>query len=304
MNYQEMLQVVDFSALYQLAFTLYAAFIAVEYAKSFTSQVINHFYDFKKEIDDKITENQELCRKEEMQSIESDDYFNSGDGLCLVDEYNTKIDECNKSAEKIKKELGNYVDNHTEYRIFRHIGIFLMLFSITFMLSGAIYRVFPSEIIHFLLSFTGVSLVVVIIGWICGAKRATQSWSEKKSIVIVGIIYAVSFALSFASMFLSFTWDNSVKEVIWTYGMIIAVILPYLNFLYFFILVTIQMSRIGKHCAVSIFPLTSEYKAAGDLMEKMLNHQEMMHKVDEHKKQEEKENGQETEQEKDKNSTT
>ena len=105
-------------------------------------------------------------------------------------------------------------------------------------------------------------------------------------------------------MFLSFTWDNSVKEVIWTYGMIIAVILPYLNFLYFFILVTIQMSRIGKHCAVSIFPLTSEYKAAGDLMEKMLNHQEMMHKVDEHKKKEEKENGQETEQEKDKNSTT
>ena len=76
MNYQEMLQVVDFSALYQLAFTLYVAFIAVEYAKSFTSQVINHFYDFKKEIDDKITENQELCRKEEMQSIASDDYFN------------------------------------------------------------------------------------------------------------------------------------------------------------------------------------------------------------------------------------
>lgn len=286
MNYQEILQVVDFSALYQLAFTLYAAFIAVEYAKSFTSQVINNFYGFKKEIADKILENQKLCRKEELQNIESDDYFKTGDGLCLVDEYNTKIDECNNTAATIKEELDNYVDEHTKYRIFRHIGIFLMLFSFTFMLSGAIYRVFPSKVIHFLLSFTAFSLLFVIIGWICGAIRATQSWSEKKSIVIVGIIYVVFLAISFASMFLSFTWDNSVNEVIWTYGMIVAVILPYLNFLYFFILVTIQMARIRKHCSKSYMPLESECIAAGVLMEKLLNHQEMMHKVDEHKKQE------------------
>lgn len=289
MNYQEMLQVVDFSALYQLAFTLYAAYIAVEYAKSFTSQVINHFYDFKNEIEGKILENQKLCRKEELQNIESDDYFKTGDGLCLVDEYNTKIEECKESATNIKNELDEYVDKHTEYRLFRHIGMFLMLFCITFMLSGAIYRVIPSQVIHFLLSFTAASLVSVVIGWICGAKRTTQSWTEKKSIVIVGIIYVVFLAVSFASTFFSFTWDNSVKEVIWTYGMIIAVILPYLNFLYFFILVTIQMTRIRKHCAASFLPLISQCEAAGDLMEKMLNHQEMMHKVDEHKKQEENE---------------
>lgn len=293
MNYQELLQVVDFSALYQLAFTLYAAFIAVEYAKSFTSQVINRFYDFKTEIGNSISENKKFCRKEELQSIESDDYFKSGDGLCLVDDFNSKVKECDSKAEAIEKALNDYVDDHTEYRIFRHIGIFVMLFCITFMLSGAVYRVFPSAVIHFLLSFTAVSVIFVVIGWICGATRATSTWSEKKSIVIVCIIYVVALSISVASMFLSFAWDNSDKECFWTYGMIIAVLLPYLNFLYFFILVTIQMARITKHCEESYQSLATDYKAAGVLMGKMLNHQEMMHKVDEHKIQVENDKGQE-----------
>lgn len=290
MNYQDILQVVDFSALYQLAFTLYAAFIAVEYAKSFTSQVINRFYAFKDEINNKITEINKLCREEELQNIESDDYFKTGGGLCLVDEYNTKVEECNDEADNISKDLNSYVDNHTEYRIFRHISIFMMLFCITFLLLGAVYRVFPSRIIHFLLTFSIVSLVSVVIGWICGATRATQSWSEKKSILFAGIFYVVSIAISFAATFHPVSLDTSIKETIWTYGMIVAAILPYLNFLYFFILVTIQMGKIRKHCEKAYEPLTTKCNAAGLLMEKMLNHQEMMNKVGAHKKQEENEN--------------
>ena len=113
MNYQELLQPIDFSALYQLVFTLYAAYIAVEYAKSFTAQVINHFYNFKDEIKLSLERIIVSCRKEEMQSIESDDYFMKGEGLCLVDKYNSIIKRCDNKAKEIKEELEKYYDDNS-----------------------------------------------------------------------------------------------------------------------------------------------------------------------------------------------
>ena len=283
MNYQELMQPIDFSALFQLAFTLYAAFIAVEYTKSFTAKVIKHFYNFQGEIESKITEIKKHCRYNEMLSIESDDYYKKGEGLCLVEDYKKKFKECEDKATETNKDLNNYVEKNTEYRIFRHISVFMMLFSFTLLMVSGIYRVYPSQTIHFSMTFLAFSLIFVIIGWICAISRATQTWTERCSFIVVGFYYLASLVLSFFALRMQLPWTDYTKKFHWTIGVLLAAVLPFFNFLFFFILVTIQMNKIRKHCEQSYKPLSQQCSEAGVLMEKILNHQEMKNKIDENK---------------------
>ena len=283
MNYQELLQINDFSVLFQLVFTVYAAFIAVEYAKSFTSYVINRFYNFKEEIADEISESKKLCREEEMQSIDSDDYFKSGDGLCLVTEYNALVEECRNDAEDIKNSLNLYVDKNTEYRVFRHISLYMVLFSFTFLFVGGLGRLFPSEILHFLLAFTAFSVIVVLAGWFSAIHHARYAWSEKRSLSIVVILFIIAIAFGFLSLLFYPSWTSHFKLVLWNVGMIIAVLLPYFNFVFFFVLVSVQIRKISKHCKDESKPLATKCSQAGELMAKLLIHQEMMNKVNDSK---------------------
>lgn len=279
MKYQELIQPIDFSALFQLAFTLYAAFIAIEYARSFTAQVINRFYDFQGEIRSRIGEIMKQCRNEEMLNIESDDYFMSGEGLCMVDEYKQKLKDCEDSATEIESVLDTYVKDNTEYRIFRHFSLFMMLFSFTLMMAGGIYRVYPLQTIHFILSFIAFGLLAVIVGWVCAANRSTQSCSEKTSIIVVGALYVFSIVISCLSLWFHLSWDVRIKECLWSAGVVCAVILPFINFLFFFILVTFQIGRIRKYCEQSYQLLIQQCREAGELMVKLLHFQEVKNTI-------------------------
>lgn len=286
MNYQDFIQPVDFSALFQLVFTLYAAFIAVEYAKSFTAQVIKRFYNFQGEIHSRIEIIKEECKEDEMLNIESDDYFKKGEGLCLVDEYQKELKECKTKATEIEEVLNNYIDANSEYRIFRHISIFMMLFSITLLLTGGIYRIYPSETMHFILTLVAFALLFVVVSWVCASLRVIQSWPEKRSLIVVGVVYIALIILSFFSLKLHFSWTENTKERFWTIGIIIAVVLPYLNFLFFFLLVTFQMRKIRKFCEQSFKPLIQQCNKTGELMIKIIHYQELKNKIDDNKKSE------------------
>lgn len=280
MNYSELIQPIDFSALFQLAFTLYAAFIAIEYAKSFTAQVINRFYNFKGEVTSKIEEIKKSCRNIEMMNINNDDYFNSGEGLILKDKYEQKYKECEDKAKEIEENLDNYITKNTEYRIFRHFSLFMMLFCFTLMMAGGVYRIYPSPIIHFLLSFIACGSMFVLGGWICSATHAFRSWSEKKSIITTCSLFVFLIIMSFLSLWIHLRWDDSIKMCLWTVGIVSAVILPYLNFLFFFFLVTFQMGKIRKYCDQSYKPFIQLCNDTGDLMVKVLNFQEMKQMID------------------------
>ncbi len=275
MNYPELIQPIDFSALFQLAFTLYAAFIAIEYAKSFTAQVINRFYNFKGEVTSRIEEIKKYCRNLEMVNINEDDYFNSGKGLILKDKYNQKYKECEDKGKEIENKLDNYITKNTEYRIFRHFSLFMMLFCFTLMAAGGVYRIYPSSTIHFLLSFISCGLVSILTGWICSVTHVFRSWSEKKSFITTCSLFVFLIVLSFFSLWIHLRWEDSIKMCLWTVGIVSAVLLPYLNFLFFFFLVTIQMRKIRKYCDQSYKPFIQLCNDTGDLMVKILHYQEM-----------------------------
>lgn len=285
MNYQNIVQPVDFSALFQLSLTLCAAYIAIEYTKSFTAQVINNFYNFKDEIGNRIADCMRLCRNEEMQNIDSDDYFKVGDGLCLVDDYRKKHKECEAKSNELSLDLNDYVDMNTEYRIFRHISIFMMFFCFAFLVSCGLYRIYPSQVIHFLLSFATLTILFIIAGWTSAVFRATQSWSESRSISLTIISFIIIVIASFTSLSCHPPLPIETKELIWLIGMVLAVILPYLNFVFFFLLVTFQMGKLQEYCEQRYYVMKKECNEAGELMVKILNHQEMRNRIDEHKKE-------------------
>lgn len=274
MNYQEIVQPIDFSSLYQLAFTLYAAFIVVEYAKSFTAQVINRFYNFKEEIQKRISEIIKLCKREELQNIESDDYFSNGEGLCLVDEYKRQLKNCDAKSKEITEELCDYIDKNTEYRIFCHISVFMMLYCFTLMMAGGFFSTFSYLMVHCLMTFTTLSAVFVVACWLDTKNHVITTWKRGQNMLWVLIVYFVFLILSFLSVLVKIPAAGDVKTCIWTIGVMVAVLLPYLNFIFFFLLITCRMRKIRKHCIAVCSTLTEDCKTAGEMMGKMLNHQE------------------------------
>lgn len=284
MNYQGIMQVVDFSALLQLAFTLYAAFIAVEYAKSFTSVVINRFYDFKGDIANRINGIKKLCRNEELQSIESDDYFNDGEGMCLLMEYRNKVSECETKAKDDIESLYKFVDKNTEYRIFRYISVLMMLFCFTVLLVGGMYRTYPSQIMHFLLTFTAFCTLFTIAAWVLATSDYSRQIGDKTLLVSVFILYGLSLLCSVGMLFFHPVLTTIQKECLWAIGVVVAALIPFLNFLFFFILVTIQMKKMKSFFELTYRPFEVDCRETGKTMEKLLNHQELRNKVEDAKK--------------------
>lgn len=228
----------DFSSVIQLSATICIAFVAVEYAKSYTSALCERVFRF----NDFIRYSFEECKalltdRDTLDHIRA----NNLDGNSTI----TAIEEAKRKNESLNKKIETEKDAHIKKvasachaKSMPSICFFLSICNILLLFDGGIECKFPDFAHVSTSSFCVFSTIYLLYGWICGdgekyikffnfsSLRNAITWTFVIS--LVAIVSGVTVAY--------FDWGIiRYVDMIWWYILVFFISLTYFNFVVYMV---------------------------------------------------------------------
>lgn len=227
----------EFTSIFELAAGLNAAFVVVEYSRSFSKQLYENAFKFDSHIDNEICTPQELIDEETLQGLES--------VKCGENETGKLIEKIRRDKEKLndfitQERTSLKATAKTACELRSHSGLSLLNFIFClFVLLLSPFEAFHPTITQYLVILVSLSILVAqIICWIedasnnnriCMFNSLTHSVKESFWLFITGGSLSV---LGYGFLrYLSLTWKLETEGFL--YLMYFAALLPYLNFVVF-----------------------------------------------------------------------
>lgn len=229
------MEINNFSTIIELVATMSIAFVAVEYVKSYTSELCERIFDFSKYIDNTFRDIKELVDT----NIETLNHIPPIviEGIST----NSKIEETKRKHEEFKKNIESTIDNkkkmiatECQARSMSSLCFFTFLFNVLLLFVGCI-ECRHSVFAHIFVSiFSILGIIYLILGWIFGenekAIRFMRFASLKYSVASFVIIL---FLATCTSLLVCFLLNWSFIKDVWWYVLLISVFLSYVNFIVF-----------------------------------------------------------------------
>ena len=229
------MEINNFSAIIELVATMSIAFVAVEYVKSYTSELCERVFDFSKYIDKTFQNVKELVET----NIETLNHIPP----IVIEGVSTnfEIEKTKRAHEELKKEIENTINSkknkiaaECQARSMSSLCFFTFLFNVLLLFVGGIeYR--HSIFAHIFVSTLSIlSIIYLILGWIMGEyehnTRFFQFASLKHSVISFVFIFSLTVSIS---LIICFFLSWSFIEEIWWYILLLSVFLSYVNFIVF-----------------------------------------------------------------------
>lgn len=229
------MEINNFSAIIELVATMSIAFVAVEYVKSYTSELCERIFDFSKYIDNTFRGIKELVET----NIETLNHIPPIviNGIST----NSKIEETKRKHEEFKKSIELTIDNkknmiatECQARSMSSLCFFTFLFNVLLLFIGSIEYRHPVFAHIFVSFFSILGIIYLILGWIFGENekniRFLRFASLRYSVVSFVIVLFLAICASLLDCFL-LNW--SFIENVWWYLLLISIFLSYINFIVF-----------------------------------------------------------------------
>lgn len=233
------LHLLDFAPLFQLAAGFFIVFVVIDYSKSFSAVLSLHLFDYKNAIQKKVKELR--VSEDSIETLGEVEYFKTNGRKDYVRQ-KTEIREHNKSADEIVEKMGKYVDNNCRYDMFRYICINMFVYCITAMFYGGL----KTDEILWLHSFgiyvvvTGIIMVVAAFtGYFCRDTSNHNNLLLLCTLLLSAILGVLPFFI--ADYHLGLSIDSVESLTNWL--IVLSVLLPYALFiLYIFFTMSVYLS--------------------------------------------------------------
>lgn len=162
-----MATVISFAPVYQILASFFIIFVAIEYAKSYTSIISKHIFDV-----EGIHGRYQHKSKIDAEMIKyelGDTKWSTGKGLAFkqkfigdIENYQDKVEEADKRLQELKKDK-------YEFESFRYISIYMFVYCMTCLYAGGLCQGFePSAETNFLLYYSSISSIIVSAYFLLG----------------------------------------------------------------------------------------------------------------------------------------
>lgn len=221
----------DFTSMFEVAVTLNLAFVAVEYANSYTNLLAKHVY----KLHDKITKVFADCI-----NIVDEDSVNSLRGN-TVDGNNTilMVEELKRNYNKLKEEADNLKNNHLSvvnekchFKCFAFISLYLGLYSLTALMMAGIGSNDISNLFWIIYSALSVLSIVVYTIFVYNSIYPTKTNSLVSCIWMFIILHGISWGIVWAIYSYNLELMNLILS---SYNWVVPIssLLPFCNFISF-----------------------------------------------------------------------
>lgn len=232
----------DFVALIQLAATINLAYMAVEYAKSYTGAIARNIFKF----GEIITKNVEKCRshidKQTIDSLEP----------CIVNGQTTlvEIERVRRESSKLlaeinetREELESVVTDKCDSKGFAAISLYLFLFSSVCLLCCGISSFLVVK--WFYIIFTLISVLYLVLGFFFGENnrdgKLSCAFKSMESSIIIFIV------ILFLSICIGLVLSNNCGDTpncFWNISLFVSSIIPFVNFIVYILKIKFKSKSI------------------------------------------------------------
>lgn len=249
----------DFSSVFEVGVGLNLAFVAAEYASSYTNILAKYVYKLYEKIDSEF----DFCKNIVNSSAVEDLRGNVVDGrntVAQVEELKVKYRNCMETLEARKAGLIADVDNKCHFRCFAFISLYLSLYSLlALFLSGYqeyfwavdLWNMFTVASVLFVCFYT----LFVWVGWF---KAYTTSLIS--GIVSFVFVLLLSFVLNLVLRHFGAMTDLVSKEWL-MYTIPISTFMPYANFVMFVFIMSFRSKKLYKTAVDVVKELKPEWES-------------------------------------------
>lgn len=249
----------DFSSVFEVGVGLNLAFVAAEYASSYTNILAKYVYKLYEKIDEAF----DSCKNIVNSSAVEDLRGNVIDGMntvAQVEELKIQYRNCMETLDGKKKELIADVDDKCHFRCFAFISLYLSLYSVlALFLSGYhefrmpidVWNVFSAATVLFI----GFYSLLVWSGYF-----KSYTTSLMSSIVSFVLILLTSFILVFYLCDKGVLTEEISKEWL-MYTIPISTVVPYANFVTFVFIMSSRSKKLYRRAVGVVAELRPDWES-------------------------------------------
>ena len=234
-----MLHLLDFAPLFQLAAGFFIVFVVIDYSKSFAAVLSTHLFNYKNVI--KIKVNELKVSENSIEELEEVEYFRN-EGRKDYVRQKTEIREHNKNADEIVEKMNAYVDINCRYDLFRYICIYMFVYCLAAMFYGGLM----TDEIHWLHSFgiyVAVSCVFMMLAACTGYFFRDTSKINNTLLLSTLLLSVISVVFPFFFADYHCGLSKDCVESLTNWLLVFSVLMPYLLFiLYIFFTMSVYLS--------------------------------------------------------------
>lgn len=255
---ENLLQLTDFSALLQLCATFFVAFVAFEYARSYTSILAKNLFGFQTMIDSK--KNGYTIVKEVLLSEFSDERFQSGSALRFLETAKKDIDKMNEDIESLNETLAKMVNDKCSFDAFRFISIHVFVYCLSLLyVAGLATEALHTFVFNFTLTSFCCTAVFTLLYFCLGFSHRLTGRRYNTVNNMVTLVYT---ATSLLASFTAGRWfvliDVNCTADNWNVLMVLSTLLPIIVLLVGIIYVSIVGFGIYRTITDSYQPIKLE----------------------------------------------
>lgn len=227
----------DFSTLMQLAATLSIAFVAVEYANAFTHTLADNVFKFKDLIKESFKQCHDILEDKETLNHLDPVIINGVSTSNQIEKVKRSHEIISKEVDSEEKRLEKNIEKICESKSLSSTSLWFFLYCTTSLfLSGL-----EGAYLYCTKSYWSVLFILTLFfsvaGWICGERDKQIKYVDytllRHCVYYFGGVSVFSLVITFILSWCGIYFSES--SVLWNIILISSVILPYINFVVYFV---------------------------------------------------------------------
>lgn len=265
------IKMIDYLTMFSLAATLNAAFLAVEYSKSYAVMLSKNVFKFKESIDNSIREILSKIEKNSLPTLIALE-IEGKSTASIIEQIDRDSELLNERADTIKKQLYKKMDNLCYSKCHSQLSLLCILFCLSFIVLIPFNNLLHQTYLY-LTSLTFFSFLFLISGWIIGEKEKGFKYCNYSSFLhIIIYFFIISLLALVSAIFLPLICVKFKDDSYLWYGILFfSTILPYFNFFAFYIILRNKTNTFKDHIDSQIARIDSECNLILGKVQKTLN---------------------------------
>lgn len=221
----------DFTSMFEVAVTLNLAFVAVEYANSYTNLLARHVYKLHDKINDVFADCINIVDEESVNSLRG----NTVDGkntIIMVEELKRNYSKLKEEADNLKNNHLNVVNEKCHFKCFAFISLYLGLYSLTALMMAGVGSNDVSNLFWIIYSALSVLCIVVYTVFVCKGIWPTKT----NSLVSCIWMYIILQIISWGIVWVIYNYCSELLNLVLTsynWVVLVSTLIPFGNFISF-----------------------------------------------------------------------
>lgn len=226
----------NFTPLIQLSATISIAFVAVEYAKSYTKTVCDRIFGFKDHIVSKIEECNKILPDQQTIDNLKPKQIGGGNTNKKIEELKLRKESINKELKDVKEQELINIANDCQTTGLSAMSLYIFMFDVLLLIICG-FDTHQDFFITFSCFLCFITIIYMVAGWICEWHQTKYKVLCFSSLMHSTICMSITIVVSIVLWYVFKPITNEIWLYVWKWEFIVSLLLTFIHYIVFALLI-------------------------------------------------------------------